>query len=293
MSADTPASVHDSPARNDHARPAEADRARPAEQAPSRQQADAGRTHQPAQALNRADYNRARYDTPPIQGPGTSGHQQPDARARPDGDGGRRAEQVTPGRAAETAQSGAPRSEALNRAEYNQARHAEPPIRRPGSPESAKIDHTGSGPEGQAPASQRDSPHSWVSVVEGDRTVGDLTPTGIGLKPTGEQLTEAVSGERSRLEKLSRCVEDEDFINDLRDAGEENANTVEQFLAARHPQGHAIQGVPDSHHDPLPVQEHATAGDIVGAGLMTGLVLLEAGRRVHDVLAHRKEKVES
>jgi hypothetical protein len=87
-------------------------------------------------------------------------------------------------------------------------------------------------------------------------------------------------------------VEDEDFLKDLHDAGEEHANTVEQFLAARHPQGHAIQSVPDSHYNPLPVQEHATAGDIVDVGLVAGLVLFETGRRIHDVLAHRKEKVD-
>lgn len=417
MSADKPATVHDSPARNDRARPAEAERSRPAEQAPSRQQADTGgRPHQPAQTLNRADYNRTRHDAPPIQRSGDGGRQQSDARARVGVDGERRTEQVTSGRAVDTAHSGPARGATLNRAEYNQARHASPPIQRDRSaaagpqadpstrqaraqesgrapeahrtgtgnahvarqddtttterangdrgvkyrhePDGHEVSSAGSSglrvadpasgspdrvsaaraagdstrPAEQAPSRQtgveqldqparglsRDDhnqarhaeppilrpevpesleeqqgrPHSWFSVAEADRTVGDLTPTGIGLKPTGEQLMESESGERSRFEKLRRGLEDEDFINDLHDTGEEQANTLEQVFAARHPLGHAIQSVPDSHYHPLPVQEHASAGDIVGAGFVAGLVLFEAGRRIHGMLAHGKEKVD-
>jgi hypothetical protein len=42
----------------------------------------------------------------------------------------------------------------------------------------------------------------------------------------------------------------------------------------------------------VPVTDHAVAGDIAGAGLMAGIMLFEAGRRLHGMLKHKEEEVE-
>lgn len=146
MSADTPTTAHDDRARNDHARRAEPDRRpQPADQAPSRQQSDGERARQPAQTLNRADYNRARHSEPPIQRPGEGGQRvQADTRTRAvGGDVDRRTGPAVPKQMGETAAKGQPRTETINRSDYNQARHGRPPIERTEAPESAprKTDH--------------------------------------------------------------------------------------------------------------------------------------------------------
>ena len=135
MSADTPAAVHDDRVREDHARSAKPDRPPPAERA-SNGQAEAGRPQQPAQTLNRADYNRARQDQPPIQRPSDSGSRaQSDATARGlGGNGDRRADHATSGRPAEASLGGHPRPDSLNRADYNQARHADQPMHQQAAP---------------------------------------------------------------------------------------------------------------------------------------------------------------
>ena len=132
MSADTPASADAAKAPHaDHARPAEPDHGRPAEQAPEQQHSDAGRSQQPAHALNRADYNAARHAEPPIRGQADGKNRGPaDAPAPAAASGGdRRAEHTVPRQAHDAGTHGPQGTETFNRADYNAARHAEPPIR--------------------------------------------------------------------------------------------------------------------------------------------------------------------
>jgi len=132
VSADTPASADTVKApRADHAQPAERDRGQPAEQAPERQHSDAGRSEQPAHTLNRADYNAARHAEPPIRGQADGKDRGPaDAPAPAAASGGdRRAEHAAPRQAHDAGTRGPQGTETLNRADYNAARHAEPPIR--------------------------------------------------------------------------------------------------------------------------------------------------------------------
>jgi hypothetical protein len=146
VSADTRGTPRDNPASNDHARSAESERTRAAEREPGRQ-ADAGRPqqHQSTQTLNRADYNRARHDAPPIQRSGDSGYREQGSPRDPAaGNGGqRRTEQATLGRAAETAAGGQRRAETLNRVDYNRARHDAPPIQRDESGAARPMADTG------------------------------------------------------------------------------------------------------------------------------------------------------
>jgi hypothetical protein len=124
--------------------------------------------------------------------------------------------------------------------------------------------------------------------VIGDKP--DLSPGDTSdLSPTGEHLAEMENGKHSRLDMLRRRLESEEVLDDLHDAAEDQANTWQEILAARHPQGHAGQITPDSPQITTSAADHATAGDIAGAGLMVGIVLFEAGRRLHDMLGHKEE----
>ena len=132
MSADTPASADAAtPPRADHPRAAEPDHGRPAEQAPERQHSDASRFQQPAHTLNRADYNAARHAEAPIQGQADGKNRGPtDAPAPAAASGGdRRAEHAATAQAHDAGTRSPQGTETFNRADYNAARHAEPPIR--------------------------------------------------------------------------------------------------------------------------------------------------------------------
>jgi hypothetical protein len=150
-------------------------------------------------------------------------------------------------------------AETRSRAEYNAARHAEPPIR-----------------------------HSWLSVTEADRTVGDTTPTGIGLKPTGEQLRDMESDNpsRSHLDRLlDRAL---DRADDIHDAAGENAEAITAF---RHPDsalpahqaytGHAGRDHPQPQGQPV--------NDMVGSTVVVTVAAL-AGIRLW--LEHRRKEHE-
>lgn len=132
MSADTPASADAAKAsRADHVRAAEPDHGRPAEQSLEREPSDAGRSQQPAHTLNRTDYNAARHAEPPIQrqaGGKNRGSADAPASAAPTG-GDRRAEHAASRQADDAGTRGPQGTETFNRADYNAARHAEPPIR--------------------------------------------------------------------------------------------------------------------------------------------------------------------
>lgn len=129
-------------------------------------------------------------------------------------------------------------------------------------------------PHGQ---DQRDDPHSDFTVVQADtadRTVGDTTPTGIGRKPTGDELMKMENEEASKPEKLRRKLLE--GIDDLNDVARENASLGHDLLTRHHPPaGHAVTEVPH----PLPeMADGGPAPDITSAGLVTGILLVEATR---------------
>jgi hypothetical protein len=324
VSTDAPTTRSDKPVRDDHAPPAEPDRTRPVEQTAGRQQADAGRPQQPAQTLNRADYNRARHEAPPIQRDGDSGSRaQSDAGTRSFGsDGDRRTEHSRIRHTADGSASERPRAEALNRAEFNSARHAAPPIDRGGSPrDQAERSQDGQRPERASPerpaaedAARPAGPDarlkpetalgdkreadsgagelapgaggrpradfSWVSLGEGDRTLGDTSPTGIGLKPTGEQLLETDS-KKSRAEAFREEFYKPETIEDFRDESEDKADRVQQLFERPPTSGHADVPVPHSYIT-VPEAEHVSANDVAMTGLVVGILAFETARTIRD-----------
>jgi hypothetical protein len=302
VSTDAPTTTSDKPVRDDHAPPAEPDRTRPVEQAAGRQQADAGRPQQPAQTLNRSDYNRARHEAPPIRRDGDSGSRvQADAGTRGSGsDGDRRTEHSQIRHTVDGSASERPRAEVLNRAEFNQARHAAPPIHRVESPpDQAERGQGGQRPErvsperpaaedaartagGLAPevGERPRADFSWVSLAEGDRTLGDTRPTGIGLKPTGEQLLETDS-KKSRAEAFREEFYKPETIEDFRDESEDKADRVQQLFERPPTSSHA--DVPVEHpYITVPQAEHVSANELAMTGLVVGILAFETTRTIRD-----------
>lgn len=114
-------------------------------------------------------------------------------------------------------------------------------------------DATGQSVTAQADASQQapwdhgapenDNPDTQIDVVQlapADRTLGDTTPTGIGLKPTGEQLGEMEDDSKSHLEKLRRNIFDR--ADDISDAADEHGGTL----------GHLFERPPTGTHTEVP-----------------------------------------
>ena len=130
----------------------------------------------------------------------------------------------------------------------------------------------GLSPDGRGTVAQ--TPTGRFSVVEADRTLGDTTPTGIGLKPGGEQLRDMESDKLSRAARFRREFYRE--AQDIQDVSEKNANELSALLGPHPPAGHAETVA-------LPALEAtspppADAGSIATAGLALGLL---ADRVIH------------
>lgn len=109
------------------------------------------------------------------------------------------------------------------------------------------------------------------------------------LPPAGEELLESETGKRSRLDALRREWEKDDVLDGLHSEIEQDTNTIQSILQAHPPEGHPVQVVPD-HPDVAPaVPAGIDAGSVAAAGLMAGVVLVEAGRCFHDMLRQRRE----
>jgi hypothetical protein len=118
-----------------------------------------------------------------------------------------------------------------------------------------------------------------------DRSPGDTSD----LPPTGEELLEGETGKHSRLDGLRREWEKEDVLDGLHSETEQDFNTIQSVLEAHPPEGHPVQGMPDYPNVAPVVPAGIDAGSVAAAGLMAGVVLVEAGRRFHDMLRQRRE----
>lgn len=76
------------------------------------------------------------------------------------------------------------------------------------------------------------------TVIQADRTIGDTTPTGIGLKPAGEQLRDLESDRLSRGDRLRRNVCER--ADDIQDVTEKNAGTLQGLFGAHRPAGQDV-----------------------------------------------------
>lgn len=123
----------------------------------------------------------------------------------------------------------------------------------------------GRGTVAQTPA---DRPSSQVRVVRADRTVGDTTPAGIGLKPDGTQLRDMEGDKLSRRARFRKELYRE--AEDIQDVTEKNITDIASLLGPHPPAGHAeTLALPSIETSaPPPVD----AGNLATAGLALGLV---------------------
>lgn len=238
MSADTPRDADAAPPhgagheRAGHERAAEPEQARAAERETARPPADAGRSPH----LNRAEYNAVRHAEPPIQR---------QADAPPPAAGGshdRRTERAAPGQPYETATPGPREAQALNRAEYNAARHAEPPIRGLDAAAGQGRDQASRDQAGGQPAIT----HYYADFkgqrtdlyTDGDRWASgdqarDNAAAGRGElpddSPTGEDLVDSADEEGSLAERFRREAYEE--FDEISDVVEHGTNRAYDLLA--------------------------------------------------------------
>jgi hypothetical protein len=120
----------------------------------------------------------------------------------------------------------------------------------------------------QENADEHDRPSSRVRVVEADRTIGDTSPTGIGLKPDGTQLRDMEGDKLSRRDRFRKELYRE--AEDIQDVSEKNVTDIASLLGSHPPAGHAetvaLPSIEAS--SPPPVD----AGNLATAGLALGLV---------------------
>jgi hypothetical protein len=126
---------------------------------------------------------------------------------------------------------------------------------------------------------------SWVSAAEADRTLGDTNPTGIGLKPSGEQLLE-MDTKKSRAEAFRDEFYKPETIEDFRDESEDKADRVQQLFERPPTSSHA--DVPVHHpYITMPEAEHVSGNELAMTGLVVGILAFETARtirgKVHEL----------
>jgi hypothetical protein len=119
------------------------------------------------------------------------------------------------------------------------------------------------------------------SVIEADRTLGDTTPTGIGLKPTGDQLL-GIDGDKpphNRLDRfIDRAFEDADDLHDgVGDIGEAIDNLRLAPAASGHSPSHDAYTV--AVHDRPPPPPGPGVSDVIGSVAITAVAALAGVRR--------------
>lgn len=133
------------------------------------------------------------------------------------------------------------------------------------------------------------------SVAKAERTLGDTTPTGIGLKPAGEQLFEMdgdkpAAGDkpdRKRLDRfLDKAFEDADDISDA--AGHIGEAIDADLRGTPAPSGHprSYHAITSAAHD-HPQPPGPGVSDTIGSIAVTGVAAITAIR--YALSERRKE----
>jgi hypothetical protein len=128
-----------------------------------------------------------------------------------------------------------------------------------------------------------------LSVAKAERTLGDTTPTGIGLKPTGEQLSEMDGDkpDRKRLDRfLDKAFEDADDISDA--AGHIGEAIDADLRGTPGPSGHprSYHAITSTAHD-HPQPPGPGVSDTIGSIAVTGVAAVTAIR--YALSERRKE----
>jgi hypothetical protein len=141
------------------------------------------------------------------------------------------------------------------------------------------------GPAADGPVA--DQQFTVVRIGPDARTVGDDAPTGIGLKPTGEQLIEADDNKASRAERARKEFLSKENLSDAFDATNDWAKTG-QDLFSRPPAGQHVE---------VPTQEPVISviphqgidpGSVATAGLALGILGAEFLRRGRSKMEQRR-----
>lgn len=140
-------------------------------------------------------------------------------------------------------------------------------------------------PGGQGHADGQDGSYGRFSVVQADRTMGDVTPAGIGLKPTGEQLRDMESDKLARGDRFRKNVYER--VDDIQDSTEKTAGTLQGLLGAHRPTGQDVTFTAQPAID-APAPPPADAGNIATAGLALGLLADRAIHWARDLLRRPK-----
>ena len=152
---------------------------------------------------------------------------------------------------------GRPRAETLSREEYAEKMRAR-----------------------SSPMPRDDGSQPRFSVAEAERTLGDTTPTGIGLKPAGEQLLEDDGDKpyRRRLDRfLDKAFEDAD---DMADAAGHIGEAIDADLRGTPgPSGHprSYHATTSAAHD-HPQPPGPGVSDMIGSIAVTGVAAVTAIR---------------
>jgi hypothetical protein len=119
-------------------------------------------------------------------------------------------------------------------------------------------------------------PIAVVQAEPEDRTLGDTTPTGIGLKPTGDQLLGLESDDpaESRLDRfLKKATEGAD---DLHDAIGSTAEAAYDFRTPPSGAAHAYESQ-GNHDHPAPL-DFQGVNDMVGGAALVAVAMVAAAR---------------
>jgi hypothetical protein len=196
-------------------------------------------------------------------------------------------------------------AETLNRADYNQARHARPAIERAAAPPE-KQDHANSGPPQRADG---DSVRALYGEYLGNSTTIDITGPGrdrgtnvVGekpdkspgdtgdLPPKGTDLLETEDKGESRGDKFRKKLNDD--IGDVIDLEKDGVETVKNLMERPSPAGHPEMPVNSRPVFGSEIPQHGTvdAGSVAELGLVLGVVGFQAGRWIHHKIeTARKE----
>jgi len=139
--------------------------------------------------------------------------------------------------------------------------------------------------QGRSDHADRDQHVEVVRTQHEDRTVGDTTPTGIGLKPTGDQLLgmETDDPTESRLDRFLRKATEE--ADDLHDGVGNAAEAVHDFRLSPSGAAHAYEGHGSLDH-PVPLDAQGV-NDMIGGAALTAVAMVTAAR--HWIWNRRKE----
>jgi len=150
----------------------------------------------------------------------------------------------------------------------------------PGQPEHGTQPLDGPGHGGH------DAPVTVVTATADMRTLGDDTPVGIGLKPSGDQVLDMDNETDSPLARMRHQLYKD--MGDVTDVLKENSQTVVSLIGERPPSSsHA--GISSGHAEITRPPEHGLdGGQIAVAGLLAGMLAYEGTRRIKTLAQGRK-----